>query len=193
MNENAQQIEFVDSLDTQAAGQGEGVLMYLGFGEQRSRLHYLAGSVKPEFDDDEPVLADVVAAVAEPPEARRFVEPAVWTSPMPAMEAFVALQRWEGIVTECREETFLGHLTDLSAEGPDEEVELLLEDIPDEDRSLVAPGAVFYWAIGYRFEASGQRSRVSSLRFRRLPVWSASELEAARARAGEVAEVFAAD
>lgn len=161
--------------------------------EEKPKLHFLPLSTRPdvEFGPGAPTPLGESEQASSPHLA---FEPAVWTDPEPPSDIFLALQRWEGVVIECREETFLARLTDLTAEGTgEEEVELLLDDVPDEDRSLIGPGAVFYWAIGYRYEASGQSSRVSTLRFRRLPVWSASELEAAHERARQVAEVFATD
>jgi len=126
------------------------------------------------------------------PASQHVLMPVVWHRPADetTREAFTALQRWEGVVTECLEESFVARLTDLTEEGPLEEVELALEDVAPEDRSLVGPGAVFYWSIGYRDDESGRRSRESTLRFRRLPVWSEAELEAARERAREVAKAF---
>jgi hypothetical protein len=119
--------------------------------------------------------------------------PAVWTSPPAQTESFVALQRWEGRVISCGVETFRAVLSDLTEPGPEEEVELLMEDVPNEDSALVAPGAIFYWSIGYLNEASGGKPRMSTLRFRRLPVWSAAELAAAREPVGPLAEFFGAD
>lgn len=125
--------------------------------------------------------------------SRSIIKPPVWKSPQPSGDAFHALQKWEGVVTERDDECFWARLTDLTSSGPTEEVELLIQDVPWEDRSLVEPGAVFYWSIGYRDEASGQRWRASTLRFRRLPVWSEDELEIARVRAGDVKKVFGGD
>lgn len=156
------------------------------------RLRYVTPVVKPEFTTPDPLALyeqpDLPAVVDEQDEvASRVLRPAVWRRPDAPKDAFHALQRWEGVVTTIEEETFVARLTDLTSEGPDEEVELPLADVPGEDRDLLEPGAVFYWAIGYRDEASGQRQRVSALRFRRLPVWSAGELRAAGERAAEVA------
>jgi hypothetical protein len=187
--QQAQLIDFIDFVDPQPGeGHGEAEISSV----PQARVYFREAIVKP-VPEPKPTLADVVPAVAAERPKRHFIEPAVWNPPIPQKEAFLALQRWEGVVTECGDETFLARLNDLSAEGADEEVELPLQDISDEDRPLVALGAVFYWAIGYRFDGSGQRSRVSSLRFRRLPVWSAAELAAARERAAVVAGVFAAD
>jgi hypothetical protein len=122
-----------------------------------------------------------------------YLEPAVWAAPAPQADSFVALQRWEGRVIECGADTFRAILTDLTDPGPEEEVELLLADVPPEDRPLVGAGAIFYWSIGYRNEASGGKPRMSTLRFRRLPVWTETELAAAREPVGPLAEFFGAD
>lgn len=160
------------------------------------RVRFLNGFLKPslhEHDAKEFDLGAILTSVTAVRE-QRYVPPAVWKQePEPLREAFLALQRWEGIVTECGGVSFIARLTDLTAEGPAEEVELSLEDVPREDLPLVEVGAVFYWSIGYRDDASGQRWRASTLRFRRLPVWSESELKAAQERSLEVAEVFGGD
>lgn len=149
-------------------------------------LRYVEPMFRPDFEPD--------CEQPDPPPVnegdeivKRVLGPAVWRRPDAPKDAFHALQRWEGVVTTIDEETFVARLTDLTSESPDEEVELPLSDIPNDDEDLLGEGAVFYWAIGYRDEASGQRQRVSALRFRRLPVWSTSELRAAQERAVEVA------
>ena len=93
---------------------------------------------------------------------------------------FISLQEWEGIVEKVKEESFDARLVDLTRNNPDEVLEdFPLDDISEEDRRLVAPGAVFYWCIGYHVR-KGQRSRTSEIRFRRLPVWGEAEIEEAR-------------
>jgi hypothetical protein len=155
----------------------------------RPRFRYLAGFPLPDMPDAAEDLETI-----EPVEGgsweRRFVSPAVWTMASPSTDTFRALQRWEGVVLECRDESFLARLTDLTEEGPAEEVELPLSDVPREDLDLVELGAVFYWSIGYRDEVGGGRWRSSTLRFRRLPLWSKQELEAAAERAADIARVF---
>lgn len=158
----------------------------------RPRVRYLAGFPLPDLPDGAEDLETIEPV--EPVEGgswgRRFVSPAVWTMASPSTDTFRALQRWEGVVLECRDESFLARLTDLTEEGPTEEVELSLSDVPREDLDLVELGAVFYWSIGYRDEVGGGRSRSSTLRFRRLPLWSKQELEAAAERAAGIARVF---
>lgn len=100
--------------------------------------------------------------------------------------AFTSLQKWEGVVLEVREDSFLARLVDLTRPGPDEEAEFSLDEISKEDRPLVRPGAIFYWNIGYHESYSGQRTRVSIIRFRRLPAWTQEEIEAARQEAERI-------
>jgi hypothetical protein len=100
----------------------------------------------------------------------------------PAREFFKALQKWEGYVLDVTEDSFRARLVTIEGEGPTQEVEIPLEELVQEDRKLVEPGAVFYWSIGYLDRPSG-RLRTSLIRFRRLPAWSSRELEKARTEA----------
>lgn len=189
MTDQAQVIDCIEGAEGQPIDQLDFLVRFLNVGESGPKLRYLVASVKPDLPR-EPTLSDVISAVPGEASKRQFLEPAVWPVPTVEKETFIALQRWEGTVIECTEETFFARLHDLSSDGPDEEVELLMGDVPDEDRPLVEPGAVFYWSIGHLIKPSGERPRISNLRFRRLPVWSASELKAAGERAEDVAEVF---
>jgi hypothetical protein len=91
---------------------------------------------------------------------------------------FIALQKWEGYVREVGERTFIARLVPLSGEAPEQEAEIYLEQVDEGDHALIAPGAVFYWSIGYSYRPSG-KSTVSSIRFRRLPIWTKREQERA--------------
>lgn len=103
------------------------------------------------------------------------------------MHRAVALQRWEGYVDEVLDETFSARLVDLSGDIPDEQAEFSKTEIANDDLDLLAPGAVFYWSLGYLDTPQGQRLRTSSIRLRRLPAWSNNELNAARQEAEHVA------
>jgi hypothetical protein len=103
--------------------------------------------------------------------------------PTPPTTRFIPLQKWEGVVLRVTNDAFVARLVDQSSDGPDEEAEIPLEEIPEADRFLVKPGAVFYWTIGYSDSISGQRTRASVIVFRRLPAWTAEELTAARRKA----------
>jgi hypothetical protein len=105
---------------------------------------------------------------------------------------FDVRQLWEGTVDAVRPDGFLVvTLRDLTApDRPRERAELVPDDIPDGDRDLLAPGAIFYWSIGYEITITGQRNGVSSIRFRRLPAWTRSELDAAKREAAELELLF---
>lgn len=103
-------------------------------------------------------------------------------------ERFINLQSWEGIVIEVREGAFVARLIDKSNGGYDQEVEFSFEEVSPYDHSLIKLGAIFYWDIGYSENNSKQRIRASIIKFRRLPVWTANELKAARERAKSLAQ-----
>ncbi len=108
----------------------------------------------------------------------------------PAQDSFLLLQKWEGVVKKVRNDTFIAQLTDLSSQSEDEEAEIPIEEISLADKSMLAPGAVFYWCIGYRDTPGGQRIRASEIRFRRLPSWTLKELDNSRKEAEELGDLL---
>lgn len=102
---------------------------------------------------------------------------------------FEVLQKWEGTVIEVLPDSLTARLTDLTQNGPEEEAEFSLDEIDESDMDLLKPGAVFYWNIGYADSPSG-RARVSIIRFRRLPIWRAEDLERARQDAERLSEIL---
>jgi hypothetical protein len=113
--------------------------------------------------------------------------------PIAQKPTFVTLQTWEGEVREIRDEEFDAILRDLTDPAKqDEVVTLPIDDVSNDDRALLLPGAVFYWSIGYSTDEYGQRARMSRLRFRRLPGWSSRELKEIDEQARQLAEVFGA-
>lgn len=94
----------------------------------------------------------------------------------PLAERAIALQKWEGFVLEVGESTFRARLKNLSTPGYDEEVEFPFDDLMSEDVPLVERGAPFYWSIGRRFGKTGQMTRYSFIRFKRLPRWEKQDL-----------------
>jgi hypothetical protein len=91
-------------------------------------------------------------------------------------ERITALQRWVGLVESVGNTTFIARISDeTNTTNPIEEVELPLEEVSASDRELAVPGGTFYWSIGYRDSADGQRERISTLRFARQPKISLSE------------------
>jgi hypothetical protein len=110
----------------------------------------------------------------------------------PIRETFQAMQKWEGHVIEVGPDTFWARLVRILGEGPDQEAEIFIEEIDRDDRSLIEPGAVFYWSIGY-FDRPSGRQRTSVLRFRRLPSWTTQDLMRANAEAERLEGLFDAE
>lgn len=106
-----------------------------------------------------------------------------WDSTTSLDDKAFSLQKWEGIVTEIHADYFVAQLHDLTADNPEEEAELPINDISDNDKPLLKSGAVFYWSIGYFVTRTGQRKRESVIKFRRLPAWTAKEIQALKERA----------
>ena len=83
-------------------------------------------------------------------------------------------------------DAFVAVLRSLSSNIPDKRVTLDREEVSNSDQLLIAPGAVFYWTIGYRIELHGQKSSISTIKFRRLPNWTRREIK----RLDEVASKY---
>jgi|ERR1043166_3552315 hypothetical protein len=108
----------------------------------------------------------------------------------PPRSKFLPLQKWEGTVLKIRKDSFICRLTDLNRKGLHEEAEIPIEEVPTTDRPLIELGAVFYWNIGYLDNEVGQRIRASIIRFRRLPVWTKSEIDKAKLEATRLRALF---
>jgi len=99
---------------------------------------------------------------------------------------FIVLEKREGIVLEIGEGEFEARLIDILADEPEVTATFSFQDLSEDGRRLLKPGAVFYWNVGYSVSPSGQRSRVADLVFRRLPSRRVADVAAARRRADEV-------
>ena len=119
--------------------------------------------------------------------AIRVIEPLVLRHRLPPQDDVVVLRQWEGRVDELTDGGFIASLSERDGRDPDHTAEFSVEEVSPSDRVLVVPGAVFYWTIGYRDRVTGQRSRESLIRFRRLPGWTSREAAEVRARADAVA------
>ena len=117
------------------------------------------------------------------------VEPVLPTT-RPRGDFFLALAKWECSVLAVSEDTFLARLADIKGDQPEEEAEFFTDDLSEDDKRLLAPGAVFYWSIGYRVTPRGQKSKVSLIKFRRLPAWSTKELAEVERRTQELIDRF---
>lgn len=104
-------------------------------------------------------------------EAEKTLAPRVVVLPVhaPPSQRFIPLSRREGIVLEIRDDEFDARLVDLDGEDGDLDATFAVEELSPDDRPLLRPGAVFYWTIGYFDDQVRRRTRVSDLRFRRLP------------------------
>lgn len=117
--------------------------------------------------------------VATPPQQVRLVD------------RFELLQQFEGTVLAIEGDAFTARLKDRTTPTESGEVATFwMSDVSDSDGELVAIGAVFYWSMGYRIRPWKQRERSSFLRFRRLPVWTRTDLERARTQANEWAHLL---
>ena len=58
-------------------------------------------------------------------------------------------------------------------------------ELSEEEQALIEEGALLVWMIGLR-QIGIRRKRESEIYFRRLPAWTEAEIEAAKARAGEL-------
>jgi len=105
-------------------------------------------------------------------------------------DQIISLQKWEGYVTKISKDSILVRLIDLTEGRPEEEAEIPLEEISEEDKDLIREGAVFYWNIGYKDSKSGQRTRVSIIRFQRLPKWRKKEKDVAEQEAERLQEII---
>jgi hypothetical protein len=98
---------------------------------------------------------------------------------------FRSINKWEGIVDGVYEESFTAVLSDLNNNGAPETVELPLEEVSNQDCSLLRPGAIFYWSIGYE-TAHGQVKKASIIRFKRLPQWNKKDWDEILDKANEL-------
>jgi hypothetical protein len=99
------------------------------------------------------------------------------------------LQLWEGTVTELREGGFVAVLSDkTNSSNPDEQAVFDNSEISPGDHALIMPGSSFYWIIGAENTFGGQVRNVSTVQFRRVPVWPQKRLERAAERARHLRE-----
>lgn len=93
------------------------------------------------------------------------------TTREPEAVAFQRLERRDGVVLKIdeREGVFRARLVDPNTKEPDQEVEVEIDQVSPSDLDLLAPGALFFWAIGYVTRRTGRRNLVLQLDFRRLP------------------------
>ena len=100
-------------------------------------------------------------------------------------------QQWEGTVLELNSGSFVARVSDrTNPANVDELATFDFDEISVEDRSLVAPGATFYWTIGTERSPAGTIKNVEFVNFRRLPRWSSSSLREAKQEARDLASLL---
>lgn len=152
-----------------------------------NRLKQRLGDDKPTRDRRVGSIVPLNASI------RSYAEGPVSTfanTRVPPVGTFHMLSNWEGVVLERKGNRFLARLVDTEGSVVDKEAEFSIEELAGFDREMVEPGAVFYWVIGYSDTVFGMRQRVSQIRFRRLPVWDKSELEAAESNTDAIEGLF---
>ena len=160
-----------ESLETETEGERDTSPLFFQYANDE-----LEETAFPDWDDEESLSIDF-----DPSQLIQDVNIEIRKT----SEYFVALQKWEGYVTEVSDDTFSARLIQIKGQGGDQEAEIFLQELDESDRKLVEPGAVFYWSIGYDDRPSG-RQRASRIRFRRLPTWSAREIARAKKDAGKI-------
>jgi hypothetical protein len=104
---------------------------------------------------------------------------------------FEVLQQWEGTVVDVDADGFVAHLSDKrDADAPLEKATIAFEEIAEQDVPLVEAGALFDWTIGYLTQPHGQKTTESTIVFRRMPRWSARDMERITREAAELDELF---
>ena len=75
-------------------------------------------------------------------------------------EFFAAIQEWEGVIREIRDETIFADLYDVAAlsDAPTQLAEISFSDIDENDRQKVKPGAIFRWLVGRSRTRAGSTS-----------------------------------
>lgn len=164
-----------------------------------ANLQVLSGTMKTDGSADVPTSGSMLAeqglaTLTEGAFVERRTRDVVTPPSIDHSERRVTLQAFEGTVQSVRGDEFDAVLFDLTDRiRPEEVVSFSLQEVSEQDRELISQGNVFYWFIGYDVSRSGQLTRTSRIRFRRLPAWTASRLRSLRARATEqFADLFKA-
>jgi len=89
-----------------------------------------------------------------------------------AINHSLIIEKWEGCIKEVRDNFFIAHLYKQGAcEAEIIEGEFDINDIPEDERHLVAEGVIFYWGIRKAVTNSGNISNPDYLYIRRMPSW----------------------
>jgi hypothetical protein len=126
------------------------------------------------------------------------VAPVAARAPVFGRRAFAPLYQWEGVVEQVTGDGFRARLlpvrSGLAQRPTIEYADFQYDDLEDDsDRDLIAPGAVFYWTVGRSQRETGQHTKSSLVRFRRLPPVTAYQEREAMRQAEALLEDLAED
>jgi hypothetical protein len=152
---------------------------------QREITHWSVTPVVPLDVDSSSTAVKLAPSITAPPTLVPM--PDRFEGSPKKRDALIPLQSWEGVVLDIGESSFDVRLVDSAGVHTDEEVSLSQDELSEFDLELLEPGAILYWTIGYRLRVGGARERVSRIRLRRLPAWTASQLSEAQERAAILA------
>lgn len=89
------------------------------------------------------------------------------------------IQEWEGHVVDVGDEHFTARLLDVTggSDYPEEEAEILRQELSSEDNHRLCVGSTFRWIVGYEHYRDGRKRRISQimlhdLRFSRDVDWN---------------------
>lgn len=99
--------------------------------------------------------------------------------------SYVLLQKWEGFILKADAEKFSVRLFDTAGARKPHQALFARTELSEEEQALIEEGALLVWLIGLR-QVGIRRKRESEIYIRRLPAWTAAEIEEARAQAGEL-------
>lgn len=132
---------------------------------------------------DSPVHEADIASISESLSRRLYFAPLRrFFGSGPNNSRFEVLRQYEGEVIDIAENQITALLTNYREDDmPVERVVFQLSEVPEADLDLVEIGSEFYWTLGFEKTPGGTERRVSEVRFRREPRWTANQLEAIRA------------
>jgi hypothetical protein len=107
-------------------------------------------------------------------------------------ERFEIIKHWEAIVTAVETRSFFAMARSVESdnERAEDEIEIDLENVLPSERDLVREGAVFYLIVGTRYPTGSRPEKITKLIFRRMPRWSAGDIQRAKSVAEKLWEAF---
>ncbi len=100
-------------------------------------------------------------------------------------------QRFSGIVLEVTNNHWVAELDDLDQpDYPTEVMDFAYDEVSEVDMPLIQPGAMFYYYIGTEETDFVARRSFEKITFRRLPVWTKAEINAAKQGADDYLWLF---